>query len=116
MEQLHPATELRLLQSVFRLNTDIARIFDSFHTAQYQYIPALATASGDQLALSLNTPPSFMTQSLCWSLRCQLWSNPAAALHAVDPAASTAHARVLWCCRWKAPRWCLLPDSPITWR
>ena len=38
---------------------DIARIFDSFHTAQYQYIPALGSARGDQLALALNTPPSF---------------------------------------------------------
>src|SRR5450631_4290643 len=38
---------------------DIARIMDSFHTAQYQYIPALASPQGDQLALVLNTPPSF---------------------------------------------------------
>ena len=38
---------------------DIARIMDSFHTAQYQYIPALAAEHGDQMALQLNTPPSF---------------------------------------------------------
>jgi hypothetical protein len=38
---------------------DIARIFDSIHTAQYQYIPALASASGSRLALTLNAPPSF---------------------------------------------------------
>ena len=38
---------------------DIARIFDSFRTAQYQYIPALATQQGDKLALTLNTAPSF---------------------------------------------------------
>jgi hypothetical protein len=38
---------------------DIARIMDSFHTAQYQYIPALATEHDDQLSLELNTPPSF---------------------------------------------------------
>jgi hypothetical protein len=38
---------------------DIARLFDSFHTAQYQYIPALATTQGQQLALVLNSPPSF---------------------------------------------------------
>jgi len=38
---------------------DMARLLDSFHTAQYQYIPALATADGDQLNLLLNTPPSF---------------------------------------------------------
>ena len=38
---------------------DIARILDTFHTAQYQYIPALATQQGQQIALMLNTPPSF---------------------------------------------------------
>jgi hypothetical protein len=38
---------------------DMARIMDSIHTAQYQYIPALTTARGDELALLLNTPPSF---------------------------------------------------------
>jgi len=38
---------------------DIARIMDSFHTAQYQYIPALATEQGDLMSLELNTPPSF---------------------------------------------------------
>jgi hypothetical protein len=38
---------------------DIARILDGFHTAQYQYIPALATQQGDALGLMLNTPPSF---------------------------------------------------------
>jgi len=38
---------------------DIARILDTFHTAQYQYIPALATQQGPQIALMLNTPPSF---------------------------------------------------------
>jgi len=38
---------------------DIARLMDSFHTAQYQYIPALATADGDRLNLLLNSPPSF---------------------------------------------------------
>ena len=38
---------------------DIARIMDSLHTAQYQYIPALARPVSDELALVLNTPPSF---------------------------------------------------------
>jgi hypothetical protein len=38
---------------------DIARLLDTFHTAQYQYIPALALPRGDHLALMLNTPPSF---------------------------------------------------------
>lgn len=38
---------------------DIARILDTFHTAQYQYIPALATQQGEHIALMLNTAPSF---------------------------------------------------------
>src|SRR5215469_3534748 len=38
---------------------DIARLFDSFHTAKYQYIPALAAPRGRELALTLNAPPSF---------------------------------------------------------
>jgi hypothetical protein len=38
---------------------DLGRLFDSFRLANYQYIPALATAVGNQLTLTLNTPPSF---------------------------------------------------------
>jgi hypothetical protein len=38
---------------------DIARIMDSFHTAEYQYIPALASQRENALDLKLNTPPSF---------------------------------------------------------
>src|SRR5580693_5269441 len=38
---------------------DIARLFDSFHTAKYQYIAALSSPSGRELALTLNAPPSF---------------------------------------------------------
>src|SRR4029453_12650295 len=38
---------------------DLGRLFDSFRVANYQYIPALATAVDKQLTLTLNTPPSF---------------------------------------------------------
>ncbi|MBL8271030.1 hypothetical protein [Steroidobacter sp.] len=38
---------------------DLGRLFDSFRVANYQYIPALATALGTKLTLTLNTPPSF---------------------------------------------------------
>jgi hypothetical protein len=38
---------------------DIARLLDSFHTAHYQYIPALAGVSEERLALVLNAAPSF---------------------------------------------------------
>ena len=65
---------------------DIARIMDSFHTAQYQYIPALASARGDKLLLTLNTAPSFhnpksvLVVALPAIERAQL-----PPLHAVDP-------------------------------
>jgi hypothetical protein len=38
---------------------DIAKILDSLHTAQYQYFPALTSAQGRKVALTLNAPPSF---------------------------------------------------------
>jgi hypothetical protein len=38
---------------------DVAKIFASYHTAQYQYIPALATPKEYDLNLRLNNPPSF---------------------------------------------------------
>ncbi len=55
---------------------DIARIMSSFDTAQYQYIPALATQGDDRLTLTLNTPPSFHDPK----------SVLVAALPAVEPA------------------------------
>lgn len=38
---------------------DLARILSTTHTAQYQYIPALALPKQDELNLRLNNPPSF---------------------------------------------------------
>ena len=38
---------------------DVARIFASYHTAQYQYIPALAIPQDIDLNIRLNNPPSF---------------------------------------------------------
>ena len=38
---------------------DVVRLMTSFHTAEYQYIPALALPKQDQLNLQLNSPPSF---------------------------------------------------------
>jgi hypothetical protein len=65
---------------------DIAKILDSFHTAQYQYIPALASPHGHALALTLNAAPSFhnpksvLVIALPAVERVQL-----PPLHAVDP-------------------------------
>jgi hypothetical protein len=38
---------------------DVVRMMENFHTAGYQYIPALATPKHDALNLKLNNPPSF---------------------------------------------------------
>lgn len=38
---------------------DVVRILGTAHSAQYQYIPALALAKQDELNLKLNNPPSF---------------------------------------------------------
>ncbi len=38
---------------------DLVRIMSNLHTAQYQYIPAIAFPQGEALNLRLNTPPSF---------------------------------------------------------
>jgi hypothetical protein len=38
---------------------DVARILSTAHTAQYQYIPALALPKQEELNLRLNNPPSF---------------------------------------------------------
>lgn len=73
---------------------DIARILDSFHSAQYQYIPALASAHADQLSLLLNYPPSFKPP-----MSVLVVSLPAVAppqpppLHPVDPKAAYCLAK-----------------------
>ena len=65
---------------------DIARILDSFHTAQYQYIPALASPRGDKLALTLNTAPSFHSpQSVLVIALPAVETSQLPPLHAVNP-------------------------------
>ncbi|KQM98897.1 hypothetical protein [Sphingomonas sp. Leaf25] len=41
------------------LARDLARLFGAFQSAQYQYLPALTTGSGDRMTLQLNAAPSF---------------------------------------------------------
>ncbi|SEC63212.1 hypothetical protein [Terriglobus roseus] len=38
---------------------DLVRLMNGIHTAQFQYIPAIAFPDGETLNLRLNTPPSF---------------------------------------------------------
>ncbi len=65
---------------------DIARIFDSFGTAQYQYIPALASQRGDRMALTLNTAPSFHNpKSVLVAALPAVEQAQLPPLHAVDP-------------------------------
>jgi len=65
---------------------DIVRILGSFGTAQYQYIPALATQFGDQLSLALNTPPSFHNpRSVLVASLPAVEPAQLPPLHAVDP-------------------------------
>ena len=65
---------------------DIARIFESFGTAQYQYIPALATQRDDRLALTLNTAPSFHNpMSVLVTALPAVEQAQLPPLHAVDP-------------------------------
>jgi hypothetical protein len=65
---------------------DIARILDSFHVAQYQYIPALGSQSGARLALTLNTAPSFQNpKSVLVAALPAVEESQLPPLHAVDP-------------------------------
>jgi hypothetical protein len=65
---------------------DIARIFDSFRSARYQYIPALGSPRGDALALTLNTPPSFHDpKSVLVAALPAVEQQQPPPLHAVDP-------------------------------
>ncbi|HMD74347.1 MAG TPA: hypothetical protein VKG05_10845 [Steroidobacteraceae bacterium] len=65
---------------------DIARLLDSFHVAQYQYIPALSTQRGDKFALTLNTAPSFHNPKSVLVAALPAVEQPQLPpLHAVDP-------------------------------
>jgi len=65
---------------------DIGRILGSFHTAQYQYLPALPSALDDHLALTLNAPPSFHDpKSVLVTALPAIEQPQLPPLHAVDP-------------------------------
>lgn len=66
---------------------DIARILDSFRTATYSYIPALADLNGEKLNLTLNTPPSFNDPKSVLVIGLPAVEEPQLPpLHAVDPS------------------------------
>jgi hypothetical protein len=66
---------------------DVARILSTTHTAQYQYIPALALPKQDELNLRLNNPPSFRNpKSVIVIGLPPVRPAPVPPLRAVDPA------------------------------
>lgn len=66
---------------------DVARILSTAHTAQYQYIPALALPEKDELNLRLNNPPSFRNpKSVIVVGLPPIRTTPPPPLHAVDPS------------------------------
>jgi hypothetical protein len=68
---------------------DIARILGSFATAQYQYIPAIASEQGARLALTLSSAPSFHDPLSVLVTALPAVEKPQLPpLHAVDPKAS----------------------------
>lgn len=65
---------------------DVARILATAHTAQYQYIPALALPQKDELNLRLNNPPSFRNPKSVLVIGLPpVRPAPPPPLHAVDP-------------------------------
>ena len=65
---------------------DMVKILDSFHTAEYQYLPALAMPKGDTLMLKLNNPPSFhKPQSVLVVGLPAVQAPELPVMHAVDP-------------------------------
>ncbi|MBE7218760.1 MAG: hypothetical protein INR64_09840 [Caulobacteraceae bacterium] len=73
---------------------DIARILDSFRTAQFQYIPALSRMSGDRVSLVLNAPPSFQNpRSVIVAALPPVEPAQSPPLRAVDPAGAYCAAR-----------------------
>lgn len=66
---------------------DVLRILSTTHTAQYQYIPALALPQQDELNLRLNNPPSFRNpKSVLVVALPPVRPAPLPPLRAVDPA------------------------------
>ncbi|HSY13001.1 MAG TPA: hypothetical protein VK976_12495 [Verrucomicrobiae bacterium] len=65
---------------------DVVRLMTSFHTAEYQYIPALALPNQDQLNLQLNAPPSFAKPKSVLVIGLPAIEPPQLPpMHAVDP-------------------------------
>ena len=89
---------------------DMVKILDSFHTAEFQYLPALAIPKGDTLSLKLNNPPSFhKPQSVLVVGLPAVQAPELPVLRAVDAKSILcAQKTASGLCRW----WVLLTSSP----
>jgi len=68
---------------------DVVHILESFRTAQYQYIPALLSESGNEALLLLNTTPSFYDpKSVLVAALPEIEPDQPPPLRAVDPAST----------------------------
>jgi len=91
---------------------DVVRMMENFHTAAYQYIPALALPKHDELNLKLNNPPPFINRRRSWSLVCQQLkprSFPRCALW--NRSRSCACNALDWRFQWRALPWCFQPAT-----
>ena len=97
---------------------DMAKILDSFHTAEYQYLPALAMPKGDTLLLKLNNPPSFhKPQSVLvvgLPVPCPDRRLICRSARGGSEEHRCAHKDNRWCCRWWARPMCLPPATRTT--
>ena len=93
---------------------DIAKILDSFHTAQYQYFPALTSTHGRRLALTLNAPPSFHDPKSVLVVALPAIEGPQLPpLHAVNPEETLCARRDRWSSRLRGLHW-FFPRSTRT--
>ncbi len=70
---------------------------------------------GDQLTLTLNTPPSFHNpKSVLVAALPAIEQALPPPLHAVSPKDIYCARGIRWCCRWRARRWCSRPSMRMT--
>ncbi len=94
---------------------DVARILSTTHTAQYQYIPALALPKENELNLRLNNPPSFRNPKsvIVIGLPAVRPSPPPPCARSI-PIKCLVPASLPFFSRPMAPLWFLAPILPTT--
>ncbi len=92
---------------------DMAKILDSFHSAEFQYLPALAMPKDDTLALKLNNPPSFHKPQSVLVIGLPAVKAPELpVLHAVDAKGTLCAQTILFCvCKTRPVKASISPQS-----